>query len=86
MASVFGILIGVLFSENIESIRVFLSYILNVEIFPSDVYFLDEMPSEISLFSIMIIFLFSLIITSFASLIPAIVISKMSTIRALKYE
>jgi len=86
IATVFGIIFGILFSENIESIRVFLSFLLNVEIFPSDIYFLDEMPSEISPFSIMIIFFFSLTITSFASLIPAIVISKMSTIRALKYE
>ena len=43
-----------LFSENIESIRIFLSYIFNVEIFPSDVYFLDEMPSEINIISILI--------------------------------
>ena len=86
MASVFGILIGVLFSENIESIRVFLSYILNIEIFPSDVYFLSEIPSEINAFSIMIIFSFSLIITSLASLIPAITIANMDTKKALKYE
>ena len=85
-ASIFGIVIGVLFSENIESIRVFLSYILNVEIFPSDVYFLDKMPSEVNPFSIMIIFIFSLATTSLASLIPAIAISKMNTIKALKYE
>ena len=86
IASVFGIVIGVLFSENIESIRSFLSYVLNVEIFPSDVYFLDEMPSELNPFSIMIIFIFSLVTTSLASLIPAIAISKMNTIKALKYE
>ena len=86
IASVSGIFIGVLFSENIESIRVFLSYILNVEIFPSDVYFLDELPSEINSFSITIIFIFSLATTSLASLIPAIAISKMDTIKALKYE
>jgi lipoprotein-releasing system permease protein len=86
IASISGIIIGILFSENIESIRVFLSYILNVEIFPSDVYFLDTMPSEISPFSIMIIFIFSLITTSVASLIPAIAISKMNPIKALKYE
>ena len=86
VASIFGIVIGVLFSENIESIRVFLSYVLNVEIFPSDVYFLDEMPSEINSFSVMIIFIFSLVTTSLASLIPAIAISKMNTIKALKYE
>jgi len=86
IASVFGIIIGVLFSENIESIRVILSYIFNVEIFPSDVYFLDEMPSEVNPFSIIIIFIFSLVTTSLASLIPAIAISKMNTIKALKYE
>ena len=86
IATIFGIIIGVLFSENIESIRIFLSYVLNIEIFPSDVYFLDVMPSEIDPFSIMIIFMFSLIITSLASLIPAIAISKMNTIKALKYE
>ena len=86
IASVFGIVIGILFSENIESIRIFLSYIFNVEIFPSDVYFLDELPSEINSFSITIIFIFALITTSLASLIPAIAISKMNTIKALKYE
>ena len=86
IATIFGIIIGVLFSENIESIRIFLSYVLNIEIFPSDVYFLDVMPSEIDPLSIMIIFMFSLIIKSLASLIPAIAISKMNTIKALKYE
>jgi len=86
IASVSGIIIGILFSENIESIRIFLSYIFNVEIFPSDVYFLDKLPSEINFFSIMIIFIFSLITTSLASLIPAVAISKMNTIKALKYE
>jgi len=86
LATIFGIILGILFSENIESIRVFLSYILNVEIFPSDVYFLEEMPSEVNLFSVIIIFIFSLITTSLASLVPAIAISKMNTIKALKYE
>ena len=86
VASVSGIIIGVSFSENIESIRLFLSHVTNVEIFPSDVYFLNEMPSEINLFSIIVIFIFSLITTSLASLIPAIAISRMNTIKALKYE
>ncbi len=86
IASIFGIIIGILFAENIEAIRLFLSYVFNVEIFPSDVYFLDKMPSEIDSSSVMIIFIFSLTITSLASLIPAISISKMNTIKALKYE
>jgi ABC-type antimicrobial peptide transport system permease subunit len=44
------------------------------------------MPSEINPFSIMIIFIFSLLTTCLASLIPAITISKMNTLKALKYE
>ena len=85
-ASISGIILGVLFSLNIEKVRVFLSTVLNVEIFPSDIYFLEQLPSEINLFSIFIIFILSLIVSAIASYIPARHISKMKTFRALKYE
>ena len=85
-ATIAGLLIGILFSLYIEPIRIFLSNILNVEIFPPDIYFLEKMPSEINSISILIIFLLSLITTTIASLIPAIAITKMNTIQALKYE
>ncbi len=85
-ASLTGIFLGVLFAINIEKIRAFLSKFLNLEIFPSDVYFLEKLPSEISISSIMMIFLFSLLISAIASIIPAIKISKMKTFRALRYE
>jgi len=86
IATLLGIILGILFSLNIEDIRYFLSNIFNIEIFPQDVYFLDKLPSEIDPFSITIIFLFSIFTTSLASFLPAVAISKMSTIRALKYE
>ena len=85
-ASLTGIFLGVLFAINIEKIRVFLSKFFNLEIFPSDVYFLEKLPSEISISSIMMIFLFSLLISAIASIVPAIKISKMKTFRALRYE
>ena len=53
LATVFGIIFGVIFSLNIERIRVFLSNAFNLEIFPSDVYFLDKLPSEINVYSIL---------------------------------
>ena len=86
LATVFGIIFGVIFSLNIERIRVFLSNAFNLEIFPSDVYFLDKLPSEINVYSIFIIFIFSLIISALASYLPAMSISKMKTFRALKYD
>jgi lipoprotein-releasing system permease protein len=85
-ATIAGILLGILFATYIESIRVFLSTILQVEIFPSDIYFLDEMPSEINPISILAVFVLSIITTTIASLIPALAITKMNTIQALKYE
>ena len=85
-ASISGIILGVLFSLNIEKVRIFLSSVLNVEIFPSDIYFLEKLPSEINLFSIFIIFILSLLVSAIASYIPARHISKMKTFRALKYE
>ncbi len=85
-ATVTGLIFGILFAVYIETIRIFLSNILNVEIFPADIYFLDKMPSEINPISILVIFLFSLITTTIASLIPALAIIKTNTVQALKYE
>ncbi len=85
-ATTTGVILGTLISINIEKIRLFLSAVFNFEIFPSDIYFLDKLPSEINLFSISIIFTISLIISAIASFLPAAKISNMSTFRALRYE
>ncbi len=85
-ATVSGVILGILFSINIEKFRIFLSSVFNFEIFPSDIYFLDKLPSEINTNSIIIIFTISLLISAIASYLPAMKISKMSTFRALRYE
>ena len=85
-ATVSGIVLGVLVSLNIEKIRKFISSVFNFEIFPVDIYFLEKLPSEINLYSVLIIFLISLLISAIASYLPAMRISKMNTFRALRYE
>tara|TARA_X000001036_G_scaffold237365_1_gene221439 strand:+ start:140 stop:1372 length:1233 start_codon:yes stop_codon:yes gene_type:complete len=85
-ATITGILLGIVIALYIEKIRSFLSNFFNFEIFPSDVYFLEQLPSEINVYSILMIFIFSLIISALASYLPAMTISKMKTFRALKYE
>ena len=86
MATISGTIIGVVFSHYIENIRNFLSMVFKINIFPSDVYFLEQMPSQIDFMSVFFIFLLSLLITSIASYFPATSISKMNTTHALKYE
>ena len=85
-ASLAGIFLGVIFSLNIEKVRLFLLTVFNLELFPADIYFLEKLPSEINFYTISIIFVLSLIVTALASYIPAKNISKMKTFRALKYE
>ena len=85
-ASISGIILGILFSINIEKIRILLYNVFKFEIFPSDIYFLETLPSEINFKSIMFIFLISIFISSIASYLPAMKISKMNTFRALRYE
>ena len=85
-ATITGIILGIIFSLNIEKLRILISNIFDFEIFPSDIYFLDKLPTEINISSIFLVFFISIIISAIASYLPAKKISKMQTFRALRYE
>jgi len=85
-ATIFGILLGVIFSIYVENIRQFLSTIFNISLFPEEIYFLSTMPSEINLLSIFIISVCSIFITIMVSIFPALKAAKLDPIKALKYE
>ena len=78
--------LGVLVSYYIENIRLFLSDVLNIEIFPAEIYFLSKMPTNLDFKTILFISIFSILISVIASLIPAIKASKVDPIVNLKYE
>ena len=85
-ATLFGIFLGVMFSLYIEKLRVLLSNIFNISLFPEEIYFLSTMPSEINPASIFLISVCSIIITIIVSIFPAIKASKLDPVKALKYE
>jgi len=86
LATVTGVAIGIIFSHYIEEIRVLITSIFNVRLFPEEIYFLSQMPSEINFNYIFIISFFSLLITFLATLFPSLSAAKLDPIKALKYE
>tara|TARA_B100000029_G_scaffold81849_1_gene72769 strand:- start:1211 stop:2446 length:1236 start_codon:yes stop_codon:yes gene_type:complete len=86
LATVTGVVFGILFSYYIEEIRILITTIFNIRLFPEEIYFLSQMPSEINLTYILIISFFSLLITFFATIFPSISAAKLDPIKALKYE
>ena len=85
-ATIFGVIVGVLFSVYIENIRIFLSKIFDITLFPEEIYFLSKMPAEIDLFSVGVISISSIVSTIIVSIFPAIKASKLDPIQSLKYE
>ena len=86
LATIFGIIIGTLFSYYIENIREFISNTFDISLFPEEIYFLNSMPSEINLNSIILIAFCSIITTTIVSIYPAAKASSLDTVKILKYE
>ncbi len=86
LATMTGVIIGVLFSYYIEEIRVLITSIFNIHLFPEEIYFLSQMPSEINIGYIIIISIFSLLITFLATIFPSLSAAKLDPIKALKYD
>ena len=85
-ATITGVTIGILFSYYIEEIRVLITTIFNIRLFPEEIYFLSQMPSEINLGYIIIISFFSLLITFLATIFPSLSAARLDPVKALKYE
>ena len=85
-ATIFGVVLGIIFSIYIENIRQFISNLFNITLFPEEIYFLSTMPYELDFKSILLISICSIIATCLVSLFPAIKASNLDTIKSLKYE
>lgn len=86
VGTIFGVILGVIFAYNIETIRQFLENIFHRNLFDPSVYFLTQMPSEIKFQDIFIVVIISLLLSFLATIYPALKASKTDPIEVLKYE
>jgi lipoprotein-releasing system permease protein len=86
VGTIAGLIIGVLFCQNIESIRQFASWLVGVDMFSSELYYLSEMPADMEWHEVVQVVIRSLTLSMLATVYPAWRAAKMDPVEALRYE
>jgi lipoprotein-releasing system permease protein len=80
-----GLVVGMLVCLNIESIRQFLSWITNTELFPPKLYFLSKLPAEIDFGETAAVVVMALTLSFLATLYPSWRAARLDPVDALRY-
>ncbi|HHC73808.1 MAG TPA: FtsX-like permease family protein, partial [Thiothrix sp.] len=81
-----GILLGVTFALNIETIIPAIENFFNFKIFPADVYYISEVPSDLHASDVWIIAILSIIFSIASTIYPANRAAKLQPAESLRYE
>ncbi len=84
--TVLGVLIGVVFCANIETIRQFLSRITGTTLFDPTIYFLSQMPAKIDPYDVIAVIAMALSLSFLATLYPSWRAARLDPVEALRYE
>jgi lipoprotein-releasing system permease protein len=81
-----GLVLGTVFCLNIESLRQFLSWLTNTELFASELYFLSRLPAEMDAGETSAIVVMALTLSFLATLYPSWRAARIDPVEALRYE
>ncbi len=86
VGTLFGFLLGVVVCLNIESIRQFMSWLTNTELFSPELYFLSRLPANMDTGETVAVVLMALILSLLATLYPSWRAARLDPVEALRYE
>jgi lipoprotein-releasing system permease protein len=81
-----GFVLGVVVCTYIEEIRQFLSWLLNTNLFPGELYFLSRLPAKMEPSEIFGVVLMTLALSVLATLYPSWRAARLDPVQALRYE
>jgi lipoprotein-releasing system permease protein len=81
-----GFILGLVFAENIESIRQVLQGLTGTEFFSAEIYFLSRLPADVDPIEVMQVVAMALFLSFLAPLFPAWRAARLDPVEALRYE
>jgi lipoprotein-releasing system permease protein len=86
VGTVAGFLLGTVVCLNIDSIRRFLSWLTNTDLFSSELYFLSKLPADMDLKETVAVLVMALGLSLLATLYPSWRAARLDPVEALRYE
>jgi lipoprotein-releasing system permease protein len=86
VGTVVGFLLALIVCLNIESIRRFLSWMTNTELFSPELYFLSKLPADLDAGETIAVVVMALTLSLVATLYPAWRAARLDPVEALRYE
>lgn len=85
IGTLLGLIIGLLFSINIEKIQKFLEVFTGTNLFSAEIYFLSNLPSKIIFSEVVYVILVAFVLSFSATIYPAWRASKIDPIKVLRH-
>jgi lipoprotein-releasing system permease protein len=86
VGTIMGFLLGVVVCLNVESIRQFLSWMTNTELFSPELYFLSKLPADMDSGETTAVVVMALALSLIATLYPSWRAARLDPVEALRYE
>jgi lipoprotein-releasing system permease protein len=86
LGAAIGVVAGVLLALNLETVVPFIERLAGMDLFPADVYYINELPSKLVWSEVALIGAVSLAISLLATLYPSWRASRINPAEALRYE